>query len=233
MRNRQRTACVVTLCSLLLAACGGSGGGIGGVGAGDGGNAGIPDDGTTGTLLRDEYGSYAGWNSSVEGAFPLLETCSAPCATPVPADPGDVVSAFGDTAAFDPATDQWEATWTGDMVGIRHSGSPGTGLARRWTGTAKLEIRATDRGNVRFWGENMRHNLEAGGMSTTAPDGIPTDSAAAWVAALSTTAGEKGYFSGDKVFGQFAPPETPGATPDSALGHITNDDHVALFEVAK
>lgn len=159
----------------------------------------------------------------------------------IPEGPTEIRSPFGETAAFDPAADQWTATWTGQIEGYRHTDPDGVGvgLDRRWTGTAKLRIEAAQASEVRFWGENMRYDLEAGGRSGTSPDlsqeppdgpDGPVSPDTAWVATLSTAIGEKGYFSGTGIHGQFAVAPA-GVTPTRAIGHLQRRGHTAVFEV--
>ena len=181
------------------------------------------------------------WNRGIRNAFPALARCTAGCAFVIPEGPTEIRSPFGETAAFDPAADQWTATWTGQIEGYRHTDPDevGAGLDRRWTGTAKLRIEAAQASEVRFWGENMRYDLEAGGISKIGPDlsretpdgpDGPVSPDTAWVATLSTAIGEKGYFSGTGIHGQFAVAPA-GVTPTRAIGHLHRRGHTAVFEV--
>ena len=237
MGNLQRMVGLTMLCSLLLAGCEGSGGG--------GGSPGIA--GMTGAVppsssdpLRMSYGA---WNQEIRDAFPAIASCTSGCSALFPAAPARIRSPFGETAAFDPSQDQWAATWTGQIEGYRNSDPDlvGSGAGRHWTGTAKLEIQSTDLSRVRFWGEDLLYDLEAGGRSGVSPDlnldppdgpDGPYSPDTAWVATLSTAIGEKGYFSGNGVHGQFdAAPA--GVTPTRAIGHFQRRGHTGVFEVSR
>ena len=177
MRNRHRMVYLSMLCSLLLAACDdgrGSRGGGGGSGDSGGGGPTISTPSTPPSTLPSyaSYASYGEWNRGIRNAFPALARCKVGCANVIPEAPTEIRSPFGETAAFDPAADQWTATWTGEIEGYRHPDPDGAGvrLSRHWTGTAKLRIEAAQASEVRFWGENMRYDLEAGGRSGTSPD---------------------------------------------------------------
>ena len=152
----------------------------------------------------------------------------------IPEAPTEIRSPFGETAAFDPAADQWTATWTGEIEGYRHPDPDGAGvrLSRRWTGTAKLRIEAAQLSQVRFWSENLLYDLEAGGPAVIGPDHIPDTSGNAWVATLSTASGEKGYFSGDEIHGQFGAAPA-GTIPSSAIGHIQDAGYTGVFKVSR
>ena len=257
MRNRHRMVYLSMLCSLLLAACedgrgsrGGSMGSMGSMGSGgsEGGGGGgpeitVPPIPPSPPPSYASYATYGEWNRGIRNAFPALARCTAGCAFVIPEGPTEIRSPFGETAAFDPAVDQWTATWTGQIEGYRHTDPDdvGVGLDRRWTGTAKLRIEAAQASEVRFWGENMRYDLEAGGRSGTGPDlgqgppdgpVSPVSPDTAWVATLSTAIGEKGYFSGNGVHGQFEAAEA-GTTPSRAIGHIQKAGHTGVFEVSR
>ena len=180
------------------------------------------------------YMTYAEWNQQVRDAFPALASCTEACDTLVPMDTATIRSPFGETAAFDPAVDDWSGTWGGSISGYRHvdPDGDGTGVRRDWTGDAKLAIESTDLSRVRFWGENLRYRLSDHTTSTVSPDRIPQTRADAWVATLSTAAGQKGYFSGSGVYGQFTATR-PGRDPDLATGHIHRDGHTGAFVVAQ
>ena len=253
MRNLQRMVGLTMLCSLLLAGCEGSGGGGGSPGIA--GMTGAVPPSSPGTMPPSSPGtvppsssdpshmSYGAWNQQIRDIFPTIAACLAGCGELVPAAPANIVSPFGATAAFDPAQDQWAATWTGGIEGYRFSDpdAVGTGLDRRWTGEAKLKIESMEPSHVRFWVEEARYDLEAGGRSGVSPDlrldtpgspDGPYSPDTAWVATLSTAIGEKGYFSGNGVHGQFdAAPA--GVTPTRAIGHFQRRGHTGVFEVSR
>lgn len=235
MYDRPRLVCVSMFCSLLLAACGG-----GGDGGGGGGSVTTTD--PTPSMLVATYGGYGAWNVAIQAAIPALSDCASnkSCNDPFPAAPGPIVSPFGATAAFNPATDHWEAIWTGDIAGYRHDDPDTDGpLTRHWTGTAFLEIKASDRSTVQFWTDRTAFLLEDGSRSLFGPSGIPdtlTPVDDRWTATLSTEAGRKGYFSGSGsgtgLWGQFSAAAS-GTTPSTAIGHIDRNALKATFTVSK
>ena len=266
MHRRPGAATLTILCTLLLAACGGSGSGGGGGGGGGSGvadNGGPPSSGGTDTsTMQDDPPTmpprtpgtvlYGNWNLLIERALDAdypgcVEGCGRwfPPRPQVDDDPDDDVpprdipfrSPFGQMATFDPATDRWEATWSGEARGSRHvdPDEVGSGAGKAWAGTFNLLIESGELSTVKMWAENLRYRLEDdSGFSNTFVDGIPQDSTEPdtwWTATLSTEPDEKGYFSGDRLHGQFFPPSSGDTLPPSAIGHIFGAGHTGVFEV--
>ena len=245
MRISFGTVCVWALGAVLLAACGGGGGG-----GGDGTAATpaavppqpqqpmqpMPQDPASGAV---SYGSYGAWNRSIRDTFPRMATCATAyiCDGLLPALTGTIESPFGSTAAYDPVTDDWAATWSGEIEGYRHSDHDGDGPdGRHFMGTAKLKIVGTQTTHVRFWTERVYYQLADGsGRGTGSPglNAMPDREGEALRIPLSTAAGEKGYFSGEGVHGQFAVPETGATVPPGAAGHLKRSGHTAVFEVRR
>lgn len=140
MRQHYIAAGLLMLCSLPLSGCGG-GGGSGGGGAG----IAPPTGDMPPSMSSSPYGTYGNWNRAIENAFAGADytTCTERCDTYFPARPAPIRSPFGDTAAFDPATDQWAAEWTGTVEGYTNHDPDSAGpMVNRWDGTAHLQIRA-------------------------------------------------------------------------------------------
>ena len=250
----------LALCALLLAACGGGGGEGGGGPASPVATAASPSlaelcmqdpryclepSRTEGTVL------YGNWNELIKDALTRdFPGCEADCGRWFPPrpqhdeDPDDTVpprdipfrSPFGQMATFDPATDRWAATWSGDARGSRHSDPDDAGPAgKAWQGTFNLEIESGEWSTVKMWAENLFYRQAADpDMPTTVAvddDEIPNSESDAWTATLSTAVDQKGYFSGDELHGQFLPPGSGETIPPSAIGHIHDDDHTGVFEV--
>ena len=241
---------------LLLAACGGAGGGgSGGEVAGE--SAASQDAAMEGSREQGNFPNYGRWNAAISTWLWSFGRCNDRCGVWFPREPESVASPFpdenGEPATFDPSTDVWAATWSGDAEGYRYLDPDGTGPAGKyWTGTFNLRIDAANPSRVLVWGEDLFYRRAADrDMATTVAvddDEIPDSRSDAWHATLSTNPGEKGYFKGDVppadpndppenfaglgIRGQFLPPGV-GTTPLSAIGHVRTENHTGVFEVTQ
>ena len=101
-----------------------------------------------------------------------------------------------------------------------------------WTGTAVLKIESETPASVLFWTEETAFRLDDGRRRGQGPGDVPDKQAAAWTAVVSTTAGQKGYFSGSQIHGQFNA-SSAGTTPSGAIGHFQSGGQTGTFEVSK
>ena len=178
--------------------------------------------------------SYGDWNRKVRNQISNLGHCDGYCPISVSNKPFEIVSPYGSSVAFDPMVDNWQGEWRGPIEGFRRLDPDGEGiLDHRWTGTAILRIDSSDWSEVKFLLTGANYLTVEGSRSGVGVDNIPQVEMSApqpWTSRLSEVQGQKGYFEGNGLWGQFG---RSNGTPSSVTGHLDRAGHVATFTAQK